>query len=219
MCVLSLLDFQLWTCGCDQVMSENSEELIGLLCRAKAGEAYAINQLLSIFRPDIRQWIEKECGCKAATYVDVSGVTQNSLLCVYRELARFQGSDIEEFRSWVKRISINRLVDEIRSFNANKRGLTRTQSLHRASDDGDLSPLQVPGRHSTPSVQASRKELLLKAIAKLPAEQQMLASGRFVEQLGIDEIAARLGISAEDACVSLERTMRNLKKHLRQIDR
>ena len=189
-----------------------------VLARAKSGDTAAINDLLATFRPDIRQWIEKECGNQAAAFVDVSGVTQNALLCVHRELSKFRGTCRDEFRAWIKRISMNRLIDDIRGNCAQKRNVREIQSLETIDEPGNRLRNRIAGDTSSPSVKASRNEQLAVAIAKLPVEQQAIAAGHFIEKLGIEKLAAHCGTSPEKAALLLERAVRNLRKHLRPQD-
>jgi len=189
-----------------------------LLGRARAGDVDAINELLAAFRPDIRQWIENECGNRAAAFIDVSGVTQVSLLCVHRELGDFRGTTTEEFRAWVKRISLNRLVDEIRANCCQKRDLRAVQSLETVDMPGKPLRDRMAADSSTPSVRVARNEQLRRAIEKLPRDQQAIAVGYFIDRLGIEAIAAKCEIPLEQAALSLEKAVRNLRKHLRPSD-
>jgi RNA polymerase sigma-70 factor (ECF subfamily) len=194
-------------------MPATTDEFAETLVKAKSGDAEAINSLLATYRPDIRQWIENECGHRTAQYVDVSGVTQNALLCIHRELAQFRGLSQNEFLTWIKRISMNRLIDEIRHNCSQKRNMRDVRSLETIDRPG-LG--QFAGNSSTPSVKASRNEQLTDAIAKLPVEQRAIATARFVEKAGIEAIAASCRVSPDEAALLLERAVRNLRKHLRQ---
>jgi RNA polymerase sigma-70 factor (ECF subfamily) len=194
-------------------MPESTDGFAETLVKAKSGEAEAINSLLATYRLDIRQWIEKECGHRTAQYVDVSGVTQNALLCIHRELAQFRGLSQNEFLTWIKRISMNRLIDEIRHNCSQKRNMRDVRSLETIDRPGLC---RFAGNSSTPSVKASRIEQVTDAIAKLPAEQRAIATAHFIEKLGIENIAERCHVSPEEAALLLERAVRNLRKHLRE---
>jgi DNA-directed RNA polymerase specialized sigma24 family protein len=54
-------------------------------------------------------------------------------------------------------------------------------------------------------------------VSKLPVDQQRVAIEHFVEKRGIDAIAANIGVLPEEAALRLERTVRNLRKHLGEL--
>jgi RNA polymerase sigma factor (sigma-70 family) len=191
----------------------DDEQFANLLGRAKLGEPDSVNELLELIRPVIRDHVDRECGTRAAALVDVSGVTQVALLAIHRELARFRGATRNEFVSWAKQISLNRLLDEIRSQSAQKRDGGRIQSLNN-----EINPAaNLATTNSSPSERATRNERFALAVSKLPVDQQRVAIEHFVEKRGIDAIAANIGVLPEEAALRLERTVRNLRKHLGEL--
>jgi RNA polymerase sigma factor (sigma-70 family) len=191
----------------------DDEQFADLLGRAKLGRPDSVNQLLELIRPVIRDHVDRECGTRAAAFVDVSGVTQVALLAIHRELAKFRGTMRNEFLSWAKQISLNRLLDEIRSQTAQKRDGGRVQSL----DDMINPAANLATTNSSPSERATRNEKFALAVSKLPTDQQQVALEHFVEKRGLDAIAASIGVLPEEAALQLERTVRNLRKHLREL--
>jgi RNA polymerase sigma factor (sigma-70 family) len=136
----------------------------------------------------------------------VEDIWQESLLHAWRDRERCEWRGLKAFRSWLLTIIDNRIREAADHLGAQKRG-----GGHAAIPFSVLAARQSPGGNSTPTddpnipqsttpsriaVQRERAEAIRAALTELPDELREVVRLRLIEQLSIEEIAARLEIGA-----------------------
>jgi RNA polymerase sigma-70 factor (ECF subfamily) len=127
---------------------------------------------------------------------------QDTMLRAYRSLSRL-GDGANE-RAWLYRIATNVALNHLRSRGRERRALER----HAAEADD----------HATPSWDgdgAGRRAALWNGIAALPDRQRVAITLRLADELEYDEIAARMGCSAEAARANVYQATKRLKLEVR----
>lgn len=127
----------------------------------------------------------------------------------------FRGASRAQFWTWIQRIVRTNFLDAKKYENARKRrGQVRTASLDFSEVAGEPAADITDHAKSTPSLSASRREQILAAIEKLPAEQMDVARLYFLEDVSSMAIAESLGIAITEVESRLLKIVRNLKKYL-----
>lgn len=127
---------------------------------------------------------------------------QDTLLRAHRALARL-GPGANE-RAWLYRIATNAALNHLRSRQRESRAMERHAAEHPAfaapSWDGD-------GRE--------QREALWNGIAALPERQRVAITLRLADELEYDDIAARMGCTAEAARANVYQATKRLKLEVR----
>lgn len=130
----------------------------------------------------------------------VSDVVQQSMMNAARELSQFDGSTIEQFRSWLRQIVINEIRTLHRHYNAQRRSIVSEQTIE--PDESRVIGIDVPGATKTPSQEVILSEnsaSVHRVLEKMPTEMRLVIQLRTWEQLQFNEIAERMGISLNRA--------------------
>jgi RNA polymerase sigma-70 factor (ECF subfamily) len=170
------------------------ERLLCLLRQAQAGNAAALNQLLTEIRPLMKAAIEKLLGKQAFGPSDASDVVQESLLKVAQHLAEVQATTSPQFRAWLVQIARREFLDAARHAHQQKRNVHQQVPLPQDSN----GEMQLAVGTSSPSQQATRNEedeRRQAILSQLSADDQLVIRLRFHEQRDWPEIAAQMGRS------------------------
>jgi len=150
------------------------------------------------------------------TQQDADDVCQESILKAYTKLPQFvemRDLAIDDFRSWLIKITVNSAIDLNRRNRARK-----VVSL----DDGELdisSSILVweASRTDNPEgtyVIRERARMVARAVARLPERLRQVCFLRYVRGLSTKEVAARVGISTNAVRSRVFRAHRELRKNI-----
>ena len=196
--------------------------MLELVQKAQAGDPSARDELLAVLRPQLRAWVEQALSHRFAGKIDVSDVTQETLLEIALKIESFLGSTEREFLGWVRRGLDNDIRDVIRKATAQRRDIDRERSLDDTHGGGQALASNLDSDFSTPSQQAMRNEqarLLHAAIQKLPPDQAQAIRMVHIDHVPLADAAQRMERSYDAMLKLLQRGMVALRKHLPRQDR
>lgn len=182
-----------------------------LLRRWHAGDARALDELLALHLPWIRDRVHKRLGAALREKAETGDIVQDSLLQFLRYGPRFVIGTDEQFRKLLARIVENVLRDKLDFFSARRRQMAREQPL---GSDTVLS-LDPPRAEviDTPSQAAAREEdeaWMRLALELLDPDERRLLVLREWDDLSFREIGERLGISDSAAKMRHHRAIASL---------
>jgi RNA polymerase sigma-70 factor (ECF subfamily) len=182
-------------------MNPSSAQTRRLVVRAIQGDPTAIDQLLACYRPQLRRMVAVRMDSRLKARFDPSDVVQMVLTEAAQKMVSFQKPP-EQFYPWLRQLAWDELArlhrDHIR---------TKRRSVSREQDDwqgraADESMMQLADRLAVqqlgPSSRLIHKELRTRvrtALEQLAPQDREVLVLRFLEQLGISDTAAALGIS------------------------
>jgi RNA polymerase sigma-70 factor (ECF subfamily) len=183
---------------------ENSDESLRLLDRARAGDAAAVEQLLTRHRPFLVHVIDARLDQRLRARLDPSDVVQEAQMEAHRRIQDYLDEPVLPFRLWLRRIAYDRLVMlQRRHSGAARRSVRREHSLADHSSLILAQQLLAPG--PSPSEDAVSRELaerVRRAVARLPESEREVLIMRNLEGLSNLEAAEVLGV---DPAVSSRR--------------
>ncbi len=141
---------------------------------------------------------------------DAEDEVQNSYWNAWRYLGRFQRDS--KFSTWISRIVINQCLMRLRK--ARKASFLY---LDEGACDGNVGVMELPDRGPTPEMELGGKEMsaiLHREVNRMPPILRTVLVLRDLEQLPMDDVAARLGISIVAAKSRLIRARAELQHRL-----
>lgn len=180
-------------------------DLQALLLTAKAGGPEAIGRLLELHRDYLLLIANEELTRDRDCSISPSDVVQWTNLEAWRDIARFEGTSIAEFRGWLRRSLLNNLADS-------RRRVCRTSGAISAETPAvDPSPsTQIAGDDAREQVRAS--------LDCLPDAERRVIELRYFHGQSYAEIAAEIGRTPEAARKLWARAVARLQSKLRFTD-
>ena len=175
------------------------DPLLALVQRWKAGEAEAIAPILGEVEPWLRQEVHLAMAGKPGNALDSADVTQHALLNFLETGPRFVPRSGAEFRSLLKRIAMNEIVDQSRR--AKHRDGAGLGSLFGSamSSPGMGGVVRTAERPSYLAQVGEEWNWLRLAMQFLEPDERRLLLASEVEGLGWGQIAEELGLASPDA--------------------
>ncbi len=162
-----------------------------LVVAARAGDRSAIAELLELTQPDIRRYARRSC----RTTGDAEDAVQETLLVLSRHLAGLK--EAARLSAWLFTV-VRRQCDRL------ARAMLGRESLEAARDDERL--ILRPA--------AELRIDVAGAIQSLPEHYRTVVLLRDLEELTIDEIAARLDATREAVKARLHRARQMIREYL-----
>jgi RNA polymerase sigma-70 factor, ECF subfamily len=189
-----------------------------LLADVGRGKSDAVNQLLERHRASLRKLINLRLDRQIARRVDASDIVQDVLLEANQRLQEYLADPCMPFHLWLRHLAKDRIIDMHRRHRgAQRRSLDRERPLARPQY-GDQSSFdlasQLAAGELTPAAASIRKELeqrFLFALDQLDDDDRDILLMRHFEQLGNQEVADALGLSAAAAGMRHLRALRKLR--------
>jgi RNA polymerase sigma-70 factor (ECF subfamily) len=195
--------------------TSNTQEL---LTQAKAGDADAVEQLLTKHREAVRRMIDLRLDPAIVQRLDASDVVQEVLIEANRRLQDYLKAPAMPFHLWLRHIAKDHLIDAHRRHHlAQKRGVNREQPIHRPAwaDRSSLDlAAQLLDQDLTPASAAIQEELqrrLREAIEQLDDDDREVILMRHYEMLANQEVAESLGLTEAAASMRYLRAVRKLR--------
>jgi RNA polymerase sigma-70 factor (ECF subfamily) len=194
----------------------DSAETRRLLEQAQAGQAGAVDQLLTRHRPYLRQLVRLRLDPQVRARVDPSDVVQEAQMEAVRRLGGYLRRPEIPFRLWLRQITYDRLLMlRRRHIGAARRAVGREVAL---PDRSSLAlAQQLLASASTPSEQLARRELarrVRQALDRLDdADREVLLMRNF-EGLSNQEVARLLHLQPAAASQRYGRALLRLRNLL-----
>ena len=186
---------------------------------AREGQGDALAQILDAYRNYLRliasTCFERELRGKA----DPSDVVQDALVKVHQNFHQFRGATERELLAWMRTI-LSRLLTDLhrRYLRGAEREVGRERSLGDVVDRSSLVLERlVANRQESPSARATKREqgvLLADALARLGDDDREVITLRNLLELEWDEVARRMGRSADAVRMLWTRAIRRLGEQL-----
>jgi RNA polymerase sigma-70 factor (ECF subfamily) len=191
-----------------------------LLRRAADGDERARAELLDRFRARLKRMVACRLDRRVAARVDPSDVVQEALKDAHQRLPEYLADPQLAFYPWLRRIAWDRLVDMYRvHIGAERRSVLKEQPCAPALNDESVAELAQsivtsslnPGRRAMLAEMQARTKAALMDLK--PHDREILVL-RYLEQLGVEEIADVLGISHTAVTSRHLRALQRLRKLL-----
>jgi RNA polymerase sigma-70 factor (ECF subfamily) len=165
---------------------------LALLESARGGDARAIESLLALAQPDIRRYARRSCRNSA----DVDDAVQETLWLLYRRIGSLRA--LTSFAGWMLTVVTRTCLRLARlALGRREDAVSIEDSLQFASRPQD--ELRID---------------LAQAIQSLPEHYREVVLLRDVEEMTIDEIAARLQLTREAVKARLHRARLMVREYL-----
>ncbi len=189
-----------------------------LLVEARAGDQAALGRLFEFYRNYLRLLARSLIHRPLQVRMDASDVVQETFLKAHREFRQFVGSGERELVAWLRQILIRTLSNQVKHHLAEGRDQRRQESLDVLLDRSSVAiQEQLADSVASPSAHAAGREqavLLADALSRLPPDYREVFILRNLEQVPVDEIAARMDRSPNAVRKLWKRAMVALKQAL-----
>jgi RNA polymerase sigma-70 factor (ECF subfamily) len=146
---------------------------------------------------------------------DAEDEVQNSYWNAWRYVGQFRRGS--KFSTWISRIVLNQCLMRLR-----KSRQVRFLYLDQGAADGDVAAMELPDRSSSPETEVFQDEMsamLHTEIRRLPPLLRSVLVLRDLEEVAMEDVARRLGITLAAAKSRLLRARIELKRRLSRQDR
>ena len=183
-----------------------------------AADEFAVER----FRPYLRLLARARLDPLLRGKLDASDVVQQTLLEAHQGRDHFRGRTNAELAAWLRQILARNLANAVRDLRRDKRDVARERSLEAALEQS-ASALEawLADEQSSPSRQVDRHERAVRvaeALERLPANQREAVVLRYWESRPLTEIAEQLQTTTAAVSGLLQRGLRNLREHLRDLE-
>jgi RNA polymerase sigma-70 factor (ECF subfamily) len=197
-------------------MTRDAASIADLMNRAEQGEEAARQELLEMYRQDLRRMVASRLDRRLGVRVDASDVVQDALVDAWRRMDDYLQDRPLPFLAWLRQITNERIIDtHRRHVSSQRRGIDREIAQAQVSNE---SAVLLAGRlfanDTSPSNNLIRKEFhvrLREAIIALPAKDREVLMMRHIDQLDSAEIAESLGITQGAVKARLLRALLKLR--------
>jgi RNA polymerase sigma-70 factor (ECF subfamily) len=192
-----------------------------LMRTARAGDEAVLGRLLELYRSYLRLIARSLLDGALRIRLDPSDLVQETFLKAHREFNQFAGATEAELVAWLRQILVRNLADEAKYHRRQGRNLGRQESLEAALDRSSAAVQRALAAPLTsPSVRLEKREqavLLADALEKLPPDYREVFVLRSLEHVPVEQIAARMGRSANAVYKLWFRAMAAVKQELESL--
>jgi len=179
--------------------------------------------------PSLRVYIRSRLGAALAKRVNEDDVLQEALLLAWRDRGKCEWRGLRAFRRWILQVIENRIRKLAEQAATLRRGGAEVtlpfSSFESASTAPDRSDAGLASRigaaiSATPSRDASEREeaaAIEETLRSLPDELRDVVRLRLIEELEMEEVAARVGIGISAAYHRFRRGLELYRGRLRHL--
>jgi len=190
-------------------MTEGREDVENLVTRARSGDLEAFEMLYRSHQAGIYTFIRSQIRNADAA----ADLTQETFVRAWESLPRLRKAGA--FRGWLHQIAGNLVRDEVKSGRAR---LEVVESVLSGADNGtgyDLPEQASPdGTPESRLLEREQSEEIQAALQELSAEQRAAVVMHHMEGMGVNEIAAALGVRPGTIMSRLSRAREALRSRL-----
>ena len=162
--------------------------------RAAAGDAAAMEQMLVDDLPRLEAYVRLQAGAAIRKKESISDLVQSICVQVLKDLPKFEFQGLPQFRHWLCRHALHKLINKREFYGAGKRDMARERPATPGSGANTTvaSVLQCYATLCTPSRVASGEEQLRRfetAFDRLPDDYRQAISLARIVGLDYAEIA------------------------------
>jgi RNA polymerase sigma-70 factor (ECF subfamily) len=146
------------------------------------------------------------------TLMESMDLVQSVWTDILDDLSRFEDRGPDSFFRWLHTCLLHKIDQKRRHHGAHKRDAHRTTPLSQGAETGHRAP-----RDPTPSevvMGGEEAERVLRELSRFPEEQRLVLLLRMRDELGYEEIAARVGKSVEAVKKIYSRGLKRLIERL-----
>jgi RNA polymerase sigma-70 factor (ECF subfamily) len=180
-------------------MPDAADSVARWLPQARSGSKEALGQLLESCRAYLLMVAEKELDPDLRAKGGASDLVQETFLEAQRDFARFTGATEAELLAWLRRLLLNNLANFTRGYReTQKRAVGREVQVPGGASSAEVGQ-ELPGTTPTPSdvvMEREQAEAVRAALGRLPEDYRQVLLLRHQEGLSFEEIALRMGRSA-----------------------
>jgi RNA polymerase sigma-70 factor (ECF subfamily) len=198
-------------------MNHSNEDVGCWLAAARGGSDEALGRLLQTYRQYLLLIAEHELDSALAPKGGASDLVQETFLEAQQAFARFHGASEDEFRAWLRRILLNNVANFTRKFKGTAKSLVAREVPLDPDSEGNNAGGRAAANVPSPSGEAVANEqarALQQALERLPEDYRRVLLWRYQEQLSFEEIAERLGRSANAARKLWARAVERLEQEM-----
>lgn len=197
----------------------NDDSISFLLLRIHEGESSAVERLLLLLEPEVRQWIRQERGRAIEAKFETVDLTQDFFLLFLKYLPNLKCTNEESLRKLLYRMIQNMVRDCGQFLNREIRRISKERPL---SSDTVLDLDPPKGSERTPSQildQEQENALMRIGLAVLaPADRDLIVRHNF-EGVSYVDLGKELGIDSDACRMRCNRAMADLVKIVGRLRR
>ena len=193
----------------------NSTETEALLGQIAEGDQRALDVLLDRHRDFLKRLLQLRMEPALRRRVDPSDVIQETLAVASQRLHDYLERRPTEFRLWLRRKAIERLIEHRRKHFAKKRSVQRELSLVDASSA--LARSLLTARPSKIAMQRELNQQVQEVVAELSEADREILLLRHAEGLSNNEIAHLLKLDVKTASKRYGRALLKLSERLAEM--
>lgn len=145
--------------------------------------------------------------------VSASDLVQKTFLVAHSKWQSFEGTSEAELRQWLASILHRQYLNQVESYRETRKRDLKSEQYGQC----DLLAANSP-TGSAILLRREEMEQLLSAIANLPSKLRSVIELRHIEQLPVEEVALRLGISRHVAYRRWKAALKELAHLLRDLE-
>lgn len=201
------------------MMTETTRVVQSLIDQALRGDAAARQELLELYRENLRRMVASRLDRRLASRVDPSDVVQETLADASKRMDEYLRDQPLPFLGWLRQLASERVIDtHRRHIVSQRRSITREDRIGGRLDDSFRGlARRFLANDTSPSNRLSRKERrdqVMEALAALSPRDREVLVMRYLEQLSAAEIAETLGITEGAVKARLLRALIHMRSGL-----
>ena len=186
-----------------------------LVAKAITGDIPALESLLVARHDQLLRYIQRNLPANLQAKMSAEDLLQSTYLQVFKSITGFESKGPGAFFAWLKTIAKNKLRDATRSIKHEKRAgqPPSPRSGSQSSYDNFINKISQSGAGAgTIAMTDELRGAFHVALANLPENYRTIVQLRYLEDLSLEEVAKRLGITvgaARGLCHRARQAMRD----------